>query len=77
MRDKLPKNIRNFWNDKRRIIESTIGQLAEKFNIERTFARTMLSFTNRLSRKILSHKLATLFNKEQGRPILSIADLAF
>ncbi|MFC0180367.1 hypothetical protein ACFFIT_09790 [Thorsellia kenyensis] len=65
MRDKLPKNIRNLWND-RKIIESTIGQLAEKFNLERTFARTMLSLTNRLSRKVLSHKLASLFNKEQG-----------
>ncbi|SET30329.1 hypothetical protein SAMN02583745_01945 [Thorsellia anophelis DSM 18579] len=28
MRDKLPKKIRDSWNDKRRVIESTICQLA-------------------------------------------------
>ncbi|SET65277.1 hypothetical protein SAMN02583745_02977 [Thorsellia anophelis DSM 18579] len=43
MKDRLSKNIRDFWNDKRRIVQSTIRQLTEKSNTEKTFARIMLS----------------------------------
>jgi hypothetical protein len=66
MKDHLPKHWRNQLNKMRRRVETTIGQLVERFNIERTQARTLWSLTNRLTRKLLSHSLAVLANIQNG-----------
>jgi hypothetical protein len=66
MKDKQSKLWRTQLNRLRRRVETTIGQLVERFRIERTWARTLLSLTNRLTRKLLSHSLAVLANCSRG-----------
>jgi len=47
----------------RRLVETVIGQLSERFNIEKIHAKDMWHQTNRMTRKILSHTLAIFANK--------------
>lgn len=68
MKETLSKPWRNKLTSLRRKIETTIGQLTEQFNIEKTKARTMYTLTNRLARKLISHCLGCLINKENGQP---------
>jgi hypothetical protein len=72
MKDKLPKQWRGQLNKLRRRVETTIGQLVERFNIERTKARTLWSLTNRLTRKLLSHSLGVLANCQLGNSPLKL-----
>lgn len=46
--------------NKRRLIETVIGQLGDRFNLSQMRARTMLHFTGRVARKILSHTIFAL-----------------
>lgn len=66
MKDSLSKQQRKQLNRVRRRVETTIGQLAERFNIEKTRARTVWSLTNRLTRKLLSHSIAVFANIQHG-----------
>ena len=54
----------------RRLVETVIGQLTERFHIEKVRARTLWSFTNRIARKILSHTVCVCINKQIGNPPL-------
>lgn len=54
----------------RRLVETTIGQLAERFQIERVRARKMWYLTNRIARKVLAHTLCIFINKQLGNPPL-------
>ena len=54
-------------NIKRRLVETVIGQLSSRFNIERNWARDVWHLTNRLWRKILSHTVAFCLNSSLGR----------
>ncbi len=70
MRDPLTKPWRNCLNRLRRRVETTIGQLVERFNIQKMRARTLWSLTNRLTRKLLAHGLAVLANiKNELEPL--------
>lgn len=75
MIDPLPKDWRSQLNRLRRRVETTIGQLVERFNIQRTKGRTLWSLTNRITRKLLSHSLCVLFNRSQGNAPLQLAKL--
>lgn len=66
MTDPMPKSWRKQLNRLRRRVETTIGQLVERFNIQKNRARTLWSLTNRLTRKLLSHSLAVLANIQRG-----------
>jgi len=66
MKDNLSKQQRSQLNRLRRRVETTIGQLVERFKIEKTRARTLWSLTNRLTRKLLSHSMAVLANIQNG-----------
>jgi hypothetical protein len=72
MTDPLPKAWRRQLNQLRRRVETTIGQLVERFHIERTWARSLWSITNRLTRKVLAHGLGVLANRQQGHPPLQL-----
>lgn len=50
----------------RRLVETVIGQLTERFNIEKVRARKLWYFTNRITRKILAHTIAVALNKQNG-----------
>ncbi len=59
----------------RQIIEPVIGQLATRFNCQRTWARDLWHLTNRLTRKFLSHTAAVLINYQHGNPMLQLEKL--
>jgi hypothetical protein len=56
----------------RQIIEPVIGQLAQRFHCQRTWARDLWHLCSRLARKILSHTVAVLLNARQGHPPLQL-----
>lgn len=57
----------------RQIIEPVIGQLAVRFNCQRTWARDLWHLCSRLTRKLLSHTAAVLLNWRQGNPPLQLS----
>lgn len=59
----------------RQVIEPVIGQLAGRFNCQRTWARDLWHLTNRLTRKLLSHTAAVLINYRHGNPMLQLDQL--
>jgi hypothetical protein len=58
----LEKTERNFLNKTRPLVETVIGQLTWKFNMNKVWARKMRTLSGRLSRKILAHGLGMLAN---------------
>jgi hypothetical protein len=54
----------------RRLVETVIGQLTDRFNIEKIRARKVWSLTNRIARKVLSHTISAFINKQLGNPPL-------
>ena len=72
MVDPLPKAWRTQLNQLRRRVETTIGQLTERFHIQRTWARTLWSLTNRLTRKLLAFNLAIFINRMLGHEPLQL-----
>jgi hypothetical protein len=56
----------------RQIIEPVIGQLATRFNCQRTWARDLWHLCSRLTRKLLSHTAAALLNWRAGNPTLKL-----
>lgn len=50
----------------RRLVETVIAQLTERFNIERVRARKRWYLTNRIARKVLAHTVAVFINKQKG-----------
>ncbi len=59
----------------RRRIETTIGQLVERLGAKRTWARDEWHLWHRLLRKVLSHTVAALINRQDGREPLQLASL--
>jgi hypothetical protein len=56
----------------RQTIETIIGQLATRFNAERTRARDLWHLCARVARKVLGHTAAVLINWWQGNPPLQL-----
>jgi hypothetical protein len=56
-------------------IETVFGQLVERFNIKRVWARDLWHLTSRWMRKFLAHTLTVFFCAQQGLPYLSFAEL--
>ena len=54
----------------RRLIETVIGQLTERFKIEKVRARQLWYLTNRIARKVLEHTICICINKKMGNPPL-------
>lgn len=52
----------------RRLIETVIGQLNERFNYSEVWARDFWHLLSRLARKTLAHTIGIFLNKELGRP---------
>jgi len=53
----------------RRLIETVIGQLVERFHIEKVRARDMWHFTSRLHRKLLAHTVCLWLNRYSPEPL--------
>jgi hypothetical protein len=59
----------------RRHVETVIGQLTERFHIEKVRARDLWHLTSRMARKILAHTLGIFVNRWLGRPDLQFDGL--
>ncbi len=57
------------------IIETTFGQLAGRFHLKRTWARTLWHLSHRLIRKVLGHTVAVWLNLTSGRSALDFDGL--
>ena len=53
----------------RRLVETVIGQLSERFNLQTVRARDVWHLTNRLNRKLLAHTLAFSINRCSLHPL--------
>jgi len=67
---KDPEFVKNLMS-KKRLVETVIGQLTGRFNIEKVWIRDMLHFANRITRKILSHTFAIFTNQYLNRKNLA------
>ena len=75
MKDERPKTFVQQLMKTRRLVETVIGQLSERFSIEKVRARDCVHLTNRFVRKILSHTLAAFLNRFVGRKTLNLSTL--
>ena len=75
MDDPRGKDANSWLISTRRLVETVIGQLSGRFNIEKSWARDLWHFTNRIARKILSHTMATFINKMMGNQPLQFDNL--
>jgi hypothetical protein len=57
MKDPRPKGLVKILLRVRRLIETVIGQLVERFKIEKVWARDTFHLTSRINRKLLAHTL--------------------
>ncbi|MBO1348832.1 MAG: IS982 family transposase [Hormoscilla sp. GUM202] len=69
MHDKRSPSLVNFLMRIRRLIETVIGQLTERFNIEKVWARDTWHLTNRFNRKILAHTVCLWLNRHSHDPL--------
>lgn len=53
----------------RRLIETVIGQLVERFSIEKVWARDQWHLTSRLNRKLLAHTVCRWLNRHNPNPL--------
>ncbi len=60
-----PKEV-NMLNRVRRLIETVIGQLSERFHVEKIRARDLWHLTNRIARKILAHNVCQFITRSLG-----------
>jgi len=56
-------------------IDTVFGQLVDRCNVKRMWARDRWHLCSRLLRKVLMHTVAVLLNKELGNPPLHLAQL--
>lgn len=56
-------------------IDTVFGQLVDRYQAKRVWARDIWHLSNRLLRKTLSHTLAFFLNQDRGHPPLQIAKL--
>lgn len=78
LRDNMPDSRPSWWlkllKRVRRLVETVIGQLAGRFQIERVWARDLWHLSSRLNRKLLAHTVCRWLNRDQPNP-LRFADL--
>jgi hypothetical protein len=75
MKDDRPKEVVKALNNTRRIVETVIGQLSERFKIEKVRARDLWHLTVRAGRKLLAHTVDCYLNHIAGNPILQFDKL--
>jgi len=75
MKETRPKDFVHKLMKTRRRVETVIGQLVERFNIETVWARDIFHLTNRFTRKRLSHTVGVFLNRLLGREALQFEGL--
>ena len=72
MVDLRPKESMRILMNARRKIETVIGQLTDRFHIQKVRARDMWHLSHRVIRKILSHTISVVLNTRLGNPPLQL-----
>ena len=75
MKDSRPHSFMRRAARARPLVETVIGQLCERFEIERNCARHLWHLISRLYRKVAAHTLCVLLNRQLGRPGLHLDGL--
>lgn len=75
MQETRPKPFVRQLMKMRRLVETVIGQLTERFHIETIWARDLFHLTNRFIRKLLSHTVGVFLNTLLGRSPLQFEGL--
>jgi len=75
MTDSRSIDFRNWMMASRRLVETVIGQLTERFQIENNRARDLWHLVSRMYRKVAAHTLYILLNRKLGRPNLQFDGL--
>lgn len=75
MHDIRPKAFVNQLMSTRRLVETVIGQLTERFHIEKIRARDTWHLANRFIRKLLAHTMGCFLGKLMGNPTLLFESL--
>ena len=75
MKDDRSPQFLKWLKNSRRMIETVIGQLTERFNMEIVHAKNLFHQSNRFIRKILSHNFCCLLNQQIQHPITQFAGL--
>ena len=75
MKETRPKDFVHKLMKTRRLVETVIGQLVERFHIETVWARDIFHLTNRFTRKLLSHTVGVFLNMLLGREALQFESL--
>ena len=70
MDEKREKNFIQCLTSTRRLVETVIGQLTDRFQIEEVRASKLWYLTNRIARKVLAHTVCVYINKKIGNPPL-------
>jgi hypothetical protein len=74
MHDPRPKSFVNQLMNTRRLVETVIGQLVDRFNVQKIRVKDVWHLTAKLSRKILAHTAAFFIKRNctpSVRPIIS------
>ena len=69
MKDIGPKALVKILMRVRRLIETVIGQLVERFNCEKVWARDTFHLTSRINRKLLAHTVCRWLNRHNPSPL--------
>jgi Transposase DDE domain len=75
MNDSRPKEFLYWMKGTRRLIETVIGQLTERFHIEKVRARDLWHQASRFWRKLLAHTICVRISKEMGNKPLQFEHL--
>ena len=75
MKDKVPKSFVRLIMRVRRRIETVIGQLAERFQMERCRCRDLRHMTSRIARKLLAHNTGSYLNISAGNAPIQFENL--
>ena len=69
MKDSRPQALVKMLMRVRRLVETVIGQLVERFNLEKVWARDMWHLTSRINRKLLAHTVCRWLNRDDQSPL--------
>ena len=75
MKDERPKEFLYWMKSTRRLIETVIGQLADRFHIEKIRARDLWHEASRFWRKLLAHTVCVKMSIERGGEPLQFESL--
>lgn len=75
MKDSRDKSLVKQLMSARRLVETVIGQLSERFHIEKIRARDLRHAQNRFIRKLLAHTVGVFLNYSLGQQLLQFEAL--